>query len=178
MDTPKPNPFQPYDTVKATRLSLKFAEDNGYTPPPTGPSTVLAISGDQVLLADGTTWHHSHFEKAGESPLKAEFLEAQAEAEASEHNVEDGEFDEFTTLSEVAAYIDKTYGEHYAKDGVQAFALIAKRPQRGLHFALGNVIKYADRFGEKDGMNRKDLLKVAHYTILALYCASKLETSQ
>jgi hypothetical protein len=87
----------------------------------------------------------------------------------------EGEFGEMAILGELQAYIRKTYGEHYAKDGVQAFALIAKRPQRGLNFALGNVLKYSDRFGEKDGMNRKDLLKVAHYSVLAIHCLDALE---
>lgn len=90
----------------------------------------------------------------------------------------EGEFHEMELLDELRAYIRGTYGEHYAKDGVQAFALIAKRPERGLAFALGNVIKYSDRFGQKAGHNRKDLLKVAHYSILALHCADALEKAK
>lgn len=86
-----------------------------------------------------------------------------------------GEFNEAALIEELRAYVRKTYGQHYAKDGVQAFSLIAKRPERGLHFALGNVIKYADRFGAKAGHNRDDLLKVAHYSLLALYAADKME---
>lgn len=87
------------------------------------------------------------------------------------------QFNEFSILDDLRVYIRKTYGQHYAKDGVQAFALIAKRPERGLAFALGNVIKYADRFGAKNGFNRDDLLKVAHYSVLAMYCADKLEAA-
>ena len=30
-------------------------------------------------------------------------------------------------------------------------------------------MKYAQRFGKKDGKNRKDLLKILHYTMIALY---------
>ena len=30
-------------------------------------------------------------------------------------------------------------------------------------------MKYAQRFGKKDGKNRKDLLKVIHYGIMALH---------
>ena len=36
-------------------------------------------------------------------------------------------------------------------------------------FCIGNIIKYAQRYGKKDGYNRKDLLKVLHYGIMALH---------
>lgn len=175
------NPFQPYDILMVTNASIQAAHANGWRTPPTSETTVLAVSGEQVLLSDGSQWHHSHFEKVGESTLKEEVMEVVAAEEAAETQdmvnelSQYGEFDEFTTLVEVAEYIAKTYGEHYAKDGVQAFALIAKRPQRGLDFAVSNGIKYLDRFGEKAGRNRKDLLKAAHYIILALHCADRLD---
>ena len=37
---------------------------------------------------------------------------------------------------------------------------------------LGNIIKYAQRYGKKNGRNRADLLKVAHYAIMALHINS------
>jgi hypothetical protein len=36
-------------------------------------------------------------------------------------------------------------------------------------FCIGNVLKYAQRYGRKDGYNRKDLQKVLHYAIMALH---------
>ena len=36
-------------------------------------------------------------------------------------------------------------------------------------FALGNVLKYAQRYGKKDGANRKDLMKILHYALIALH---------
>ena len=36
-------------------------------------------------------------------------------------------------------------------------------------YLMGNILKYAQRYGKKDGYNRKDLLKVLHYAIMALY---------
>ena len=30
-------------------------------------------------------------------------------------------------------------------------------------------MKYAQRYGKKDGYNRKDLLKVLHYALIELY---------
>lgn len=179
MATPK-NPLSIYDVVTAVDGSIQAAHANGFKIPPTGEITVIAIDGEQVLLADGTIWHHSHFKKVGESLLKEEAMEAAAEmdfAEDIEELSQHGEFNEFVTLVEIGEYIAETYGEHYAKDGVQAFALIAKRPARGRDFAIGNVLKYADRYGNKGGHNRKDLLKIVHYAILAIYAHDELEAN-
>ena len=39
----------------------------------------------------------------------------------------------------------------------------------GEGFCIGNIMKYAQRYGKKGGKNRSDLLKVIHYGIIALY---------
>jgi hypothetical protein len=39
----------------------------------------------------------------------------------------------------------------------------------GEGFCIGNIMKYVQRYGKKDGYNRKDLMKVLHYTIMALH---------
>lgn len=162
---PAANSFRIYDVVTATDRSIQFSHDNGIPIPPTDDVTVMAIDEGLLTLSDGSQWHHSHFRLVHRPDFP--------ELDQDESLV--GEFNEFGILDEIREYIAQTYGEHYAKDGVQAFALIAKRPERGLNFALSNVIKYADRFGEKGGRNRKDLLKVAHYAVLAIYCLDKLE---
>ena len=33
---------------------------------------------------------------------------------------------------------------------------------------MGNILKYAQRYGKKDGKNKKDLMKVIHYAIIQL----------
>jgi hypothetical protein len=38
----------------------------------------------------------------------------------------------------------------------------------GEGFCLGNIIKYAQRYGKKDGRNEQDLLKILHYAIILL----------
>lgn len=68
---------------------------------------------------------------------------------------------------EIIAYIEATYGEHYAEDEIQTIDFIE---------ALGNAqttfrdkaLKYLSRYGKKDGKNKKDLLKAIHY-ILMIY---------
>ena len=39
----------------------------------------------------------------------------------------------------------------------------------GEGFCIGNILKYAQRYGKKNGKNRADLLKVIHYGIIALH---------
>lgn len=172
------NPFKLYDHVTATDESIQTAFIYDLTRPPTDVLVVVGVDGEKLLLSDASTWHYSHFQKVPAPEVhwsndKVQF----PEDDLSElfDSVEDiGDFNEFAILEEIKEYIRGTYSEHYAKDGVQAFTLTAKRPLRGLHAALANIIKYADRFGEKDGMNRKDLLKIAHYAVLAIYCCDEI----
>ena len=35
-------------------------------------------------------------------------------------------------------------------------------------YTIGNIIKYAQRYGKKNGFDKSDLLKVIHYSIIAL----------
>jgi hypothetical protein len=38
----------------------------------------------------------------------------------------------------------------------------------GEGFCLGNIIKYAQRYGKKEGKNKEDLLKILHYAVILL----------
>lgn len=77
-------------------------------------------------------------------------------------------FNEPELLEEIRDYIDGTYSEHYGQNKIQSAEFIISSG-KGTGFCLGNVIKYADRYGKKDGYNRKDLVKIIHYGIIALY---------
>ena len=168
--------FKIFDIVTATDLSIQLAHVNGFVCPPTDEVTVVAIRGDELVLSDSSQWHHSHFKKVGENTELQGAVADLTIFDELEGGFE-GDFDEQEYIDELRDYIANTYGQHYAKDGVQTFELISKRPLRGLYFALGNCQKYSDRFGEKDGMNRKDILKVAHYAILALYAYDQWEAA-
>ena len=65
-------------------------------------------------------------------------------------------------------YIDSTYDEHYSTNQFQATEFIIDGGH-GEGFCIGNIMKYAQRYGKKDGYNKRDLLKVIHYGIIALY---------
>ena len=77
-------------------------------------------------------------------------------------------FNEGALCDELRSYIDGTYHEHYSKSKFQATEFIMDGGH-GEGFCVGNILKYAQRYGKKDGYNRKDLLKVLHYAIMALY---------
>ena len=77
-------------------------------------------------------------------------------------------FNEDQLLAQLRMYIDKTYTQHYSQDKIQATEFIIDAGH-GMGFALGNVMKYSQRYGKKDGFNRQDLLKVLHYAIIALH---------
>lgn len=77
-------------------------------------------------------------------------------------------FNEGALIQELQDYIDETYGGHYSKNQFQSTEFIIDCGH-GMGFALGNVLKYAQRYGKKDGANRKDLMKILHYALIALH---------
>jgi|TARA_R110000796_G_C14312455_1_gene406743 hypothetical protein len=80
----------------------------------------------------------------------------------------DYKYNEGEILRQLQNYIDETYGEHYSKNKYQATEFIIDGGH-GEGFCLGNVMKYAQRYGKKNGYNRKDLMKIIHYAIIAMY---------
>lgn len=79
-------------------------------------------------------------------------------------------FNEGALIKELQAYVDSTYDAHYGQGGLQSSEVIVDRGH-GLGFFLGNVDKYNARYGKKGDVkdHRKDLMKVLHYALLALY---------
>ena len=77
-------------------------------------------------------------------------------------------YNEEKLIKELQQYVDKTYTEHYGKTNIQTTEFIIDQGH-GIGFTLGNVIKYCQRYGKKEGKNRKDILKVLHYALIALY---------
>lgn len=82
----------------------------------------------------------------------------------------DYKFREGELIQEFKSYIDSTYSAHYCQSGIQSSEVIVDRG-RGMGFFLGNVDKYNGRYGNKGDVSdhRKDLMKVLHYALLALY---------
>ena len=80
----------------------------------------------------------------------------------------DYKFGENKALEELKKYIDSTYDMHYSKSKFQATEFIIDSGH-GEGFCIGNILKYAQRYGKKNGKNRADLLKVIHYAIIAMH---------
>ena len=81
-------------------------------------------------------------------------------------------FNEDIILKVAKDYIDNTYNEHYANGKYQATDLIVDAGH-GEGFCMGNIMKYAMRYGKKNGRNQIDLLKLIHYAIIASYIGDK-----
>jgi hypothetical protein len=48
----------------------------------------------------------------------------------------------------------------------------------GTGFCMGNIMKYAKRYGKKGGYNRKDLMKIIHYAIIEMYVQDSQEQKE
>ena len=83
------------------------------------------------------------------------------------HENKNYKFSEAEILFDVKSYIDDTYSSHYAQAPKQATELIIENGH-GEGFCIGNIIKYAQRYGKKEGHNKADLMKVIHYAIIQL----------
>ena len=77
-------------------------------------------------------------------------------------------FNEKELCEQLLDYITKTYDGHYSKNKFQSTEFIVDCGH-GEGFCIGNIMKYAQRYGKKGGKNRSDLLKVIHYGIIALH---------
>jgi len=80
----------------------------------------------------------------------------------------DYKYGEGAALMELEEYINSTYDEHYSRNKYQATEFIIDGGH-GEGFCIGNIMKYAQRYGKKNGKDRSDLLKVLHYGIIALH---------
>ena len=77
-------------------------------------------------------------------------------------------FSEYENLIALKDYVDSTYNQHYSKSKFQATEFIVDSGH-GEGFCIGNILKYSQRYGKKEGKNRSDLLKVLHYALIALH---------
>ena len=80
-------------------------------------------------------------------------------------------------LNELYDYFASTYDEHYAQGKIETSEFISDQGM-GMDFFLANVIKYAARYGKKGGNNKKDLQKIAHYTVMAIWEYNKTHGSE
>ena len=80
----------------------------------------------------------------------------------------DYKFKENIIVNDVMDYVNKTYDSHYAKTKNYQETGIIIDQGHGTGFCMGNILKYAQRYGKKEGRNKNDLMKVIHYAIIQL----------
>ena len=77
-------------------------------------------------------------------------------------------YNEQQLINQLQQYVDSTYNEHYAQGKIQTTEFIIDSGH-GIGHTVGNIMKYSQRYGKKEGRNRKDILKILHYALIMLY---------
>ena len=82
-------------------------------------------------------------------------------------------YNEDKILKDISDYVTSTYSGHYCgqDDEYSDIQTIDLMAAKGLasSFCQANILKYGSRYGEKDGRNKRDLMKVIHYAMLLLH---------
>tara|TARA_B100001778_G_C18358550_1_gene525330 strand:+ start:84 stop:350 length:267 start_codon:yes stop_codon:yes gene_type:complete len=76
-------------------------------------------------------------------------------------------FNEEIALTMIRNHVIQTYHQHYSQEKIQSTEFVFDAGH-GEGFCIGNIIKYAQRYGKKNGKNEDDLLKLIHYAIMLL----------
>ena len=82
-------------------------------------------------------------------------------------------YNEDKILKDVENYVTTTYHGHYCGDSdgyadIQTIDLMAAK-KLATGFCQANILKYGSRYGDKEGRNKRDLMKVIHYAMLLLH---------
>jgi hypothetical protein len=82
-------------------------------------------------------------------------------------------YNEDKILKDIEDYVTSTYGSHYCGhnedyNDIQTIDLMAAK-DLAPGFCQANILKYGSRYGDKDGRNKRDLMKVIHYAMLLLH---------
>ena len=77
------------------------------------------------------------------------------------------EIKEDEVIKSLKLYIDSTYEKHYGSGKFQATEVIFAA-DHGEGFCIGNIMKYAQRYGKKNGYDERDLYKIIHYAIILI----------
>ena len=165
------NPFtDPKDRERAENLDLDRIERMGgfeWTPgspwPPVDPlEDCNGLDYETDLMTDQYAHHYTTYDDGMSLQVREEQMSA--------HYFK---YHEKEILKDIEEYVSGTYQGHYTGNShefrkVQTIDLMASKDLAS-SFCQANILKYGSRYGNKDGKNKKDLLKVIHYAMLLLH---------
>jgi murein L,D-transpeptidase YafK len=128
------------------------------------------VNYDPPLIMDEYPYSMNEFTMYMNSDDKIVIEKTPVMSEATNHL---WKYNEDKILKDVQDYVTGTYNSHYCghnqdyKD-TQTIDLMAAK-DLAAHFCQANILKYGSRYGDKDGRNKRDLLKVIHYAMLLLH---------
>ena len=113
-------------------------------------------------------WGRLTGEDSGVEPVQVE-IDFKEDSEYKDLYGTKYSFEEDVILKELTEYIDSTYKGHYTNknNSIQGLDIWKARGSMS-DTCIDTAIKYLMRYGKKEGKNMKDLLKAAHYIILAM----------
>ena len=77
--------------------------------------------------------------------------------------------DEKQKLEKTLKYIETTYSKHYAKGITKQATEVISDAGYLEGFCVGNIIKYAQRYGKKEGEDKNNnLMKIIHYAVILM----------
>ena len=168
------------DDAYYERLQKEIEENGGYEWTPGSPwppelSDDLDYETDYYRTADIDDMYMHHFTNAN-SPYNdgwtQEYHQEQLE-KLQKPMAHYFKYHEEEILKDIQEYVSGTYQGHYTGKSheyrnVQTIDLMASK-ELAAAFCQANILKYGSRYGNKDGKNKKDLMKVIHYAMLLLH---------
>ena len=82
-------------------------------------------------------------------------------------------YNEKKSLKEIEEYIKSTYGQHYVGKNEFQIQDLLHSIDIAVPFCQASAMQYLARLGKKEGFNRLDLLKAAHYVILLMHFSNE-----
>ena len=131
---------------------------------------------DREYLADVDDQRAHHFTNANSSyndGWTRQFHQEQLKELDNKNMAHYFKYHEEEILKDIEEYVSQTYKGHYTGKShefrnVQTIDLMASK-ELAAGFCQANILKYGSRYGNKDGKNKKDLMKVIHYAMLLLH---------
>jgi len=84
-------------------------------------------------------------------------------------------YNEEVILKEIYDYVMSTYQGHYVGKGEIQTVDVWDTLGSAETTCRDTALKYLMRFGKKDGKNKKDLLKAAHYIVLLMHYSGVMD---